>query len=113
MPLSKAINKCDNGIVMGCFNMDITKKDCSIYDKLEEFCDKFNLKNLIKSKTYYTNDLKLTNDLFLTNKPLYIQGTSYTETGVSNFHKFMSIFIRSFVFRLKPKNNLFSKLRKV
>ena len=38
--LSKAVNKFDNLIVMGGFNIDITK---------EEFCDTFPLTNLIKS----------------------------------------------------------------
>ena len=38
--LSKAVYKFDNLIVMGGFNIDITK---------EEFCDTFPLTNLIKS----------------------------------------------------------------
>ena len=35
---------------MGDFNIDITKEDCSGFDKLEGLCDTFNLTNLIKSK---------------------------------------------------------------
>ena len=36
---------------MGDFNIDITKEDCSGFDKLEELRDTFNLTNLIKSET--------------------------------------------------------------
>ena len=52
---------------MGDFNIDITNENCSGFDKLEELCDTFNLTNLIKSETCYTNNHKLTIDLFFTN----------------------------------------------
>ena len=99
--LSKAVNKFDNLMVMGDFNIDITKEYFSGFDKLEELCDTFNLTNLIKSETCYTNNHKSTIDLFFTNKPLSFQGTSTTET--SDCHKLISTFMRSFVSRLKPK----------
>ena len=54
--LTKAVNKFDNLIVMGDFNIDITKEDCSGFDKLEELCDTFNLKNLIKSEKCHINN---------------------------------------------------------
>ena len=38
------------------FNIDITKENCSGFDKLEEICDTFNLRNLLKSETCYTNN---------------------------------------------------------
>ena len=73
--LSKAVNKFDNLIIMGDFNIDITKEDCSGFDKLEELRDMFNLTNLSKSETCYTNNHKSTIDLFFTNKLLSFQGT--------------------------------------
>ena len=88
---------------MGDFNIDITKEYFSGFDKLEELCDTFNLTNLIKSETCYTNNYKSTIDLFFTNKPLSFQGTSTTETGLSDCCKLISTFMRSFVSRLKPK----------
>ena len=48
--LSKAVNKFDNPIIMGDFNLDITKEDCSEFDKLEELRDVFNLTNLLNPK---------------------------------------------------------------
>ena len=67
---------------------------------------------LVKSETY-TNNQKLTIDPFFTNKTLFFQGTSTTETGLSNCHKLLSTFMRSFVSLLKPKNILFQNYKKV
>ena len=110
--LSKAVNKFDNLIIMGDFNIDITKKDCSGFDKLEELRDAFNLTNLIKSETCRINNHKSTIDLFFTNKPLSFQGTSTTGTGLSDCHKLITTFMRSFVSRLKPKIIFFRNYKK-
>ena len=40
------------------------------YDKLDEFCDLFNLTNFIESEIYFTKNHKSLIDLFLTNRPL-------------------------------------------
>ena len=88
---------------MGDFNIDITKENSLGFDRLEEFHDTFNLTNVIKSETCYTNNHKSTINLFFTNKALSFQGTSTTETGLSDRHKLISAFVRSFVSRLKPK----------
>ena len=97
---------------MGDFNIDITKEDCSGFDKLEELRDTFNLTNLIKSGTCYINNHKSTIDLFFTNKPLSFQGTSTTETGLSDCHKLIITFMRSFVSCLKPKIIFFQNYKK-
>ena len=110
--LSKAVNKFDNLIVMGDFNIDVTKENCSGFDKLEELCNTFNLTNFIKSETCYTNNHKSTIDLFFKNKPLSFQGTSSTKTGLSDCHKLISTFMSSFVSRLKPKNVFFRNYKK-
>ena len=36
---------------MGDFNIVIKKENSKAYNKLEEFCDNFNLTNLVKSET--------------------------------------------------------------
>ena len=47
--LSKAVNKYDNIIVMGDFNIDLKNSDSSGFAKIEELYDTFNLKSLVKS----------------------------------------------------------------
>ena len=81
------------------------KKENSIaYGKLEEFCDNFNLTNLLKPETCLMNNHKLTIDLILANKPQSFQKTNVTETGVSDCHKLITTFMKCYISRLKPKN---------
>ena len=57
----------------------------------------------MKSETCYTNNHKSIIDLFLTNKPRSFQFTSVTETGLSDYHRLITTFIKSHFSRLKPK----------
>ena len=50
------------------------------------------------------NNHKSTIDLILTNKPRSFQITNVTETGVSDCHKLISTFTKSYISRLKLKN---------
>ena len=88
---------------MGDFNIDINKDDAIGHDKLDVFCGTLNLTNLVKSETCYTNNHKSTIDLFLTNKPRSFQFTSVTETGLSDYHRLITTFIKSHFSRLEPK----------
>ena len=51
--LSKATPKHENLLIISDFNIDMKSKSLG-YDKLDEFCDLFNLTNLIKSETSFT-----------------------------------------------------------
>ena len=51
--LSQASIMCDNFIVMGDFNIDVNLPSHG-HGKLEEFCNLFDLSNLIKSNTCFT-----------------------------------------------------------
>ena len=99
----KALNTYDNIIVMGFFNININKDGAIGHDKLHVFCDTLNLINLVKSDTCYTNNHKSTNDLFLTNKPHSFQFTSVTERRLIDYHRLITIFMKSHSSRLKPK----------
>ena len=86
--LSKALRKCENIILMGDLNIDTKCKDTRP-DKLEEFCDVFNLKNLVKSETNFTKDRKSLIDLILKNKSLSFQRTRLTESILNEYHKLL------------------------
>ena len=88
---------------MGDFNVDLNKTDCIGFGKLEEFCDNFNPTNIVKRNTCFTKNNKPTIDLLLTNKPMSFQMTNTTQTGLSDCHKLISSFIKSYISRLKPK----------
>ena len=89
--------------VMGDFNIDLNKTDCIGFGKLEEFCDNFNLTNTIKRNTCFTKNNKSKTDLLLTNKAMSFQLTNTTETGVSDCHKLISSFMKSYISHLKAK----------
>ena len=94
--ISKALCKYENLIVMADFNIDV-KSSNSDKDKLEYFCDLFNLTNLVHSDTCFMKNSKSTIDLILTKKPLHFQKTHVVETGLSDYHKMIStqsIFIK-------------------
>ena len=101
--LRKAVNKYDDLIVMGDFNTDLNKTDCIGFGKLEEFCDNFNLTNIVKSNTCFTKNNKSTIDLLLTNKPISFQVINTTETGLSDCLTLIPSFMKSYISRLKPK----------
>ena len=67
--LGKAGLTYENFIIMGNFNIDINTAGIEV-DKLDEFCNLFDLKILVKTETCSTKNHKSTIDLLLTNRPL-------------------------------------------
>ena len=64
---------------------------------LNDFCDIYNLKNLVKEPTFFKNpDNPSCIDLFLTNKPRTFQCTITIETGLSDFHKLVVTVLKTF-----------------
>ena len=59
---------------MGDFNKDI-KISNSDKDKLENFCNLSNLKNLAHTETCFLKNIKTVTDLILTNKFLHLKKT--------------------------------------
>ena len=86
---------------MGDFSIDVTNKGIE-FDRLEEFCDLFNLTDLVTSSCC-TKILKSTINLILTSKENCFQKTKVTETGSSNFHKLISTFLQSYFSQLNHK----------
>ena len=71
---------------------------------LNDFCDIYNLKNLVKEPTCYKNpDNPSCIDLFLTNRPRTFQCTTKIETGNSNFHKLVVTVLKTFYKKKRPK----------
>ena len=89
--LSKGSEFYENFISLGDFKTDVKVAGREL-DKLEEFCNPFNLRCH-----------KSTTDLFLTNKPKSFQNTCITETGLGDFHKLILTFFKTEITRLKPK----------
>ena len=86
---------------MGDFNKDV-KSSNSDKDKLENFCNLFNFKNLVHTETCFLKNIKTLIDLILTNKPLYFKKKKKKKkskqkkhllfTGLGNYHILISTF---------------------
>ena len=99
--LSKSIEKFmshyDNIIILGDFNSEMSE------DKMREFCEFYNLKNLVKEPTCYKNPLNPSCiDLIITNQPKSFQNTKVIETGLSDFHKLSVSVLKTFFKKQLP-----------
>ena len=92
------ISKYENILLLGDFNAEITESS------MKEFCEIYNLKNLIKTPTCYKNlNHPSCIDLCLTNCPSSFCSSCVVETGLSDFHKMTLIVTKTHFERLKPR----------
>ena len=94
--IDKFTHVYDNLIIMGDFNSDPSDNE------LQEFCNLYNMKNLVNEPTCYKNYNNPTCiDLILTNRPRSFQNTTTLETGISDFHK-MTITVLKTSYKKQP-----------
>ena len=101
--LDKALQKYEKLTVMGDFNIDLDKPDSLNCPLLNEFCDMFDLSNMINNKTCNTKNHSSKIDLIFSNKPSSFQSSTTTETGLSDCHKLITTCMKATVSRIKPK----------
>ena len=90
--------KYDNFIVLRDFNAETSNATIS------EFCETYNLKNLIKEPTCFKSLKNPTCiDLILTNRPKCFQNSNVFETGLSDFHKLTFTVLKGYFQKQKPK----------
>ena len=106
--LDYQIGKYENLILIGDFNSQMEE------DAMKEFCDTYNLKNLITEPTCFKNAQNPTLiDLILTNKPKSFHSSMCIETGISDFHK-MTVCVLNVQFtKLCPAKIKIQKLQKI
>ena len=95
--VDKLMHIYENFIIMGDFNSETTEPF------MMEFCNMYNLSNLIKTPTCFKNPDKPTClDLILTNKHRSFKYTTTLETGLSDFHLMTTTVMRLNYQKLKP-----------
>ena len=95
--LEPLLSKFENFVILGDFNSEIRE------EYLQDFCNIYNLKNLILEPTCYkshTNPSSI--DVILTNKSRSFQNSQAIETGLSDFHKMTITVLRLFVKKQAP-----------
>ena len=95
--LETYLSKYENFIFLGDWNSEM------IEPKMKEFCETYNLNNLIKEPTCYKNLLHPSSiDVILTNKMRRFQSSKTVETGLSDHHKMTVTVLRMFVKKKPP-----------
>ena len=80
--IDRYMSNYDNVLLLGDFNSEIQEK------AMKEFCEMYNLSNLIKDPTCFKNPISPSLiDLILTNRPRNFQNSLTIETGLSDHHK--------------------------
>ena len=102
--LNSAVNKFDNIVLMGDFNINILKNGLDTSKHLKDFSDTFSLTNLINTATCTKSSLGTAIDIMLTNRPRSFQHTCAVTTGLSDFHKLIVSCLRAHFKRLPPKH---------
>ena len=91
------MHKYENFLLLGDFNSEMDE------DAMMEFCEIYNLTNLIKEPTCFKNPLNPSSiDVILTNKPRCFQNSTTIETGLSDHHKLTITIMRSFYPKQSP-----------
>ena len=97
----------DNVLLLGDFNAEVTES------KMCEFCELYNLKNLVKEPTCFKNlENPSSIDLILTNRHRSFQHTIVIETGLSDFHKMTATTLKTTFKKSPPKIISYRNFRK-
>ena len=95
--LDQFMTTFDNFLILGDFNSE-PSEEC-----MNEFCQLYNLKNLIVEPTCFKNPLKPSLiDLILTNKPKNFHQSKVIETGLSDHHKMTVSVLKTFFKKQAP-----------
>ena len=94
--LDRFIGNYDNLLLMGDFNSEVEEKI------MREFCDTYNLENLIKEPTCFKSAQNPTTiDLILTNRYRSLLNSFAIETGISDHHKMTVTVLKTYFKKLK------------
>ena len=97
-----ATRKYENIVIMGDINIDTDNDKAAGLDKMSEFCDIFDLENLIRGNTCVTIGHASSIDVILTNKKRSFKNSGKVATGVGDFHKMVLTTMRACYENLKP-----------
>ena len=96
LSLARYVTSYDNVIILGDLNSEIGE------DALDDFCNFYNLKSLIKTLTCFkSTENPSCIDLILTNRPHNFQHSAVLETGLSDFH-LLTVTVLKTTFRKRP-----------
>ena len=97
----------DNVVILGDLNSEICEED------LENFCELYHLKSLIKTPTCFkSNESPTCIDLILTNRQQSFQNSTTIETGLSDFHH-LTVTVMKTKFKKLPQRKFSTEIIKI
>ena len=87
-------------MLIGYLKLNTQTNNNSYYSDL---CDTFDLTNLIKVNTCFKSSNQTSIDVILTNQPRSFQKSGVATTELSDCHKMILTFVRTYFSRLPPK----------
>ena len=91
------ISKYDNILILGGLNAEIT------IEAITEFCQMYNVKNIIKEPTSYKNPNNPSSiDVILINRKWSFSNSITIETGLSDHHKMILTVLKSYIKKGEP-----------
>ena len=95
--IDKNLSSHENFLIMGDFNCPTS------INEMKEFCETYELENLIKAPTCYKSPLNPSSiDVILTNKRKVFTSSITIETGLSDWHKMTLTVLKSYYKKQKP-----------
>ena len=100
--IDTVLNKYENIIVMGDMNVPMSNSNANGFKNVTDFCDIFDLKNLVKSTTCSAAKTHSTmTDLVLYNREELFKNSLTIETGLSDHHQLVFTSLKTKISRLK------------
>ena len=95
--VDKLVPRYENLLMLGDWNSAVNEGD------MAEFCEMYNLENLIEDPTFFKSDENPSSiDIILTNKKASFQNTMTVETGLSDFHKMTVTVMKKYFKKKEP-----------
>ena len=96
------INRYDNILILGDLNIDLMDPNDQGFNNLIDFCEIFDLTNLINFDTCVTKNHSSSIDVILTNCKGCFKNSGTVETGASDFHKMVLTMFKGRFIKQKP-----------
>ena len=100
--LDVIINRYDNILILGDLNIDLMDPNDQGFNNLIDFCEIFDLTNLINFDTCVTKNHSSSIDVILTNRKGCFKNSGTVETGASDFHKMVLTMFKGRFIKEKP-----------
>ena len=100
--LDVIVNRYDNVLILGDLNIDLMDQNDQGFSNLIDFCESFDLTNLINFDTCVTKNHSSSIDVILTNRRGCFKNSGTVKTGANDFQKMVLTMFKGRFIKQKP-----------